>query len=160
MHRLAIFAGFACATLSAQRASLVIQTGHTAGVETLAFSPDGRLLASASTDAKIKLWDTTTGLELRELPGHQYGTTVLAFSPDGRTLLTGGASLRFIDVATGSESRRLANESRGRAAVSVDFRLIATSDSGQIRLWDAATGAQVRSFENNDAFVETLAFSP
>jgi WD40 repeat protein len=65
-------------------------TGHTAGLAGIAFSPDGRRLATASFDRTIKLWDTATGREVFTLRGHTAGALVLAFSPDGHRLVSGG----------------------------------------------------------------------
>ena len=60
--------------------------GHTSGVYTVAFSADGKLLASGSGDKTIKLWDVATGTEVRTLPGHTDRVTSVAFSPDGKLL--------------------------------------------------------------------------
>ena len=70
---------------------LVLRTlvGHTAEVVGIAFSPDGRRIASASFDRTIKLWDTATGSEVFTLRGHTSGLLVLAFSPDGRRIVSG-----------------------------------------------------------------------
>jgi WD40 repeat protein/serine/threonine protein kinase len=65
-------------------------TGHSAEVVSLAFSPDGRRLASASSDRTLKLWDTTTGQDVFTLRGHTAGVRCLAFSPDGNILVSGG----------------------------------------------------------------------
>ena len=64
--------------------------GHTADVLGLAFSPDGRRIATSSWDRTIKLWDTDTGREVFTLRGHTAGLLVVAFSPDGRRLVSGG----------------------------------------------------------------------
>ena len=70
---------------------LVLRTlvGHTAEVVGIAFSPDGRRIATASFDRTIKLWDTATGSEVFTLRGHTAGLLVLAFSPDGRRIVSG-----------------------------------------------------------------------
>jgi WD40 repeat protein len=85
--------------------------GHTAAVLTVAFSPDGRLLASGSGDARVKIWDAEIGAEKLALVGHTSQVNTVAFSPDGARLLSGGRSgatafsgeLRLWSVATGQE---------------------------------------------------------
>src|SRR5205823_3383662 len=76
---------------AAQRPELVVQTGHSDGVNAVAFSPDGRTLASGSDDKKIKLWDVATGIQLRSLEGHTSQVSAVTFSPDGKTLASGSA---------------------------------------------------------------------
>jgi WD40 repeat protein/class 3 adenylate cyclase len=64
--------------------------GHTADVVRIAFSPDGRRIATASYDQTVKIWDTATGREVFTLRGHTAGVLSLAFSPDGHRLVSGG----------------------------------------------------------------------
>jgi WD40 repeat protein len=60
--------------------------GHTASIQWLVFSPDGRRLASASSDHTVRIWDAATGTELATLRGHADAVMRLAFNPDGRHL--------------------------------------------------------------------------
>lgn len=69
----------------------------------LAFSPNGKVLASGEVDKKIRLWDTAAGKQLAVLEGHTKQVAALAFSPDGATLHSAGydATVRLWDVASG-----------------------------------------------------------
>jgi WD40 repeat protein len=78
--------------------------GHSRWVESVAFSPDGRLLASGSDDETIKLWDPATGALKHTLEGHSGSVASVAFSPDGRRLASGSSdrTIKLWDPATGA----------------------------------------------------------
>lgn len=72
-----------------------------AGLTSVAFSPDGRLFAAGSLDAIVRLWDTTTGVQLGRFAGHSDSVYSVAFSPDGKTLCSGSLdrSIRAWDIS-------------------------------------------------------------
>jgi WD40 repeat protein len=142
----------------------------------VAYSPDGKILAAGGADNRIRLLDAATGKEIRRLAGHQARTfspprnpkspldllvgsvgkgnvTSLAFSPDGKTLASGGWDdmVRLWEVATGKQLRKLdAHQAMvARVAFSPDGKVLASRGGldGVLRLWDPATGAELHKVE-------------
>jgi RNA polymerase sigma factor (sigma-70 family) len=122
--------------------------GHTGEVSALAFSPDGKLVASCSADRTARIWDTATGKELRRFADLENKVRCVAFSPEGKTLAASGSVILLWDAY-------------GELAFSPDGKLLACGCSdGVVRLWDPATGAQVRQWLANRSSPTTVTFSP
>jgi WD40 repeat protein/serine/threonine protein kinase len=164
---------------------LLTLTGHKSPVWCVAFSPDGRLLATGAgeslvpTPGELKLWDAVTGKERSALPGTPCPVVALAFSPDGRRLAsahsdTGGGNraglIRLWDVQTGELLQTFAGHKLRILALaySPDGTLLASGGShgeppreqGELKVWDTATGREVFSLAGHTGPVAGVAFSP
>ena len=142
--------------------------GHTDLINSVAFSPDGRLLASGSMDRTVKLWDVQTNACLRTLTLHTSWVRSVAFSPDGKLLASASddKTVRLWDPQTGAPVRVLSGHYSGVLAVafSPDGRtLVSLSpvNRGELIVWDVQSGALVKRIAvNHTSMVRTLAFSP
>jgi WD40 repeat protein len=146
-------------------AALLTLAGHPNCVFHVAYSPDGKLLATASKDRTVKLWDAARGKEVRALEGHAGEVYSSAFSPDGKVLASGSddKTIRLWDVASGKELHVL----RGHTgdvyglAFSPDGKVLASgSGDNDVRLWDVAAGKGLRALKGHGHRVCTVAFSP
>ncbi|MDE0088265.1 MAG: hypothetical protein OXU23_21265 [Candidatus Poribacteria bacterium] len=83
--------------------------GHYADIDAIIFSPDGKMLATASEDYTARLWDAQTGAHRLALKGHTSEVSSIAFSPDGKTVRTGSldGTLRLWDTNTGTQLRTI-----------------------------------------------------
>lgn len=152
------------ATEAAVQARLVVQLGHSAPVHAVAYSPDGRLAATASADATAKIWAAATGHELRTLSGHTDDIDAIAFSPDGRFIATGSRdkTAKLWDAATGAEIRTFPHGNGWILAVafSPDGRLVLTGGwDSTVTFWNVATGEPVRTLSGLDKGVNSIAMT-
>jgi WD40 repeat protein/uncharacterized caspase-like protein len=148
-----------------KRPRLVAQLGHTSGVSSVAFAPDGKQVVTGSYDHTARLWDVQSGKELRAFTGHADGVDSVAFAPDGKQVLTGGGdnTARLWDVQSGKELRTFTGLSS--PVTSVTFspdgkQVLAGGLRNGARLWDVQSGKELRAFTGHDTSVDSVAFSP
>jgi WD40 repeat protein/serine/threonine protein kinase len=140
-------------------------TGHRGPVQALAFSPDGRTLASGAQDNEVILWDVAAGTKLKELRGHASHVRSVEFSPDGALLLSAGrdAQIKLWRPASYGETREIdADLAAGYATLAARFsadgqRIVTASGDFTASLWDAASLARVQNFQEGHDFLASTA---
>ena len=139
--------------------------GHRAKVHGIAWSPNGKMFATASLDRDLKLWDASTNKEIKTLIGHADFVFSIAFSPDGKRLLSGSAdrTARLWDIDSGKELMQLKGHQGAiqQAVFSKDGSLIAcASADGTVRIHDGNSGDFLLTLRGHRNKVESVAFSP
>ncbi|MCO6456805.1 MAG: protein kinase [Pirellulaceae bacterium] len=151
---------------------------HHSFVNDVAWSADGSLLASASSDRTVNVWDAATGERKFQLTGHQGQVMCVAFDRAGTLLATGSqgpltdfgsttpndmGELKLWDLATGRERLALAGHELGTFAVAFSpdgATLASASRDGTVKLWRAADGTLIRTLFGHAGSVQHVAFSP
>ncbi|MFD8820912.1 protein kinase [Streptomyces sp. NPDC059605] len=139
-------------------------TGHTASVNWIDLTNDGRIVASASADRTIRLWRTGDGECLSVLEGHDHLVDRVAFSPDGGRLLSLGRDrrARLWDVATGRCLRVLDASAFGTAAsfCGDGSRALIAGQGRMLRLWDLDEDRPLRGFDGFDLSLNAVWTTP
>ncbi len=154
-------------------------TGDTVGsinhrqVESVAFSPDGTLLAEATSESSLlgsaRLWDPGTGMQVRMLAEGERNVREIVFSPDGKQVAFNardeqGANHKIVlmEAATGQRVRELREPRLAvtRLAYSPDGTLLASAGATQVVIWDLATGKPRHNFSAHKKAIQAVQFSP
>lgn len=140
-------------------------SGHQGPVWSVAYAPDGSILATGSDDATLRLWDAATGAQKAELAGHRSAIFVVAFAHSGKFLISGGSdgTLRLWDATTWKQLRTLPHRGGNvrRLAISPDDKTVATGASAQdVELWDLDTHKIHHALTKHQGTIQAIAFAP
>ena len=132
--------------------------GHTQGIWSVAFAPDGLTLASGGSDRYVRIWDIETGRLLRSLRGHTQEIRQVVYSPDGQTLATGSEdrTIRLWNPNTGETSRLLFTR-YDHAVCSLSFSpdglmLARGGQNKDIKIWEVTTGTELMTLLGKDQY--------
>jgi WD40 repeat protein len=143
--------------------ALAIFTGHRGVVRSVAYSPDGSRIVTASHDGTARVWDARTGIQLQVLTGHTSGVRTAAFSPDGSQILTASSdgTARIWDGRTGSQLLILKTPEKVYfAAYSADGARIVTSSTSGLQIWSAHAGMLLTQLTAQPAGIPDEGFAP
>jgi predicted NACHT family NTPase len=134
-------------------------------VRSVAFSIDGRLLATGDYHGVVRLWEAASGRELLTCKGHTYGVNSVVFSSDGKTLASGSddQTVRLWDINSGECLNTLHGHSRwiNSVAFSPDGKTLASgSDDQTVRLWDIKSGECRNTLHGHSRWINSVVFSP
>ena len=123
--------------------------GHTDPVYAIAWSPDGKTLATAGFDNTVRLWDAATRKEIKKFEGHTKLVLAVAIAPDGKHILSGSQdnTAKIWDVPTSGPAKTFAGHPAALEALAVkpDGKQFAAAAGKSVKVWDLTTGAASRT---------------
>jgi WD40 repeat protein/tRNA A-37 threonylcarbamoyl transferase component Bud32 len=140
--------------------------GHKGRVTAVTFAPDGQRLVTAGADGTARVWDASSGREMRCLRGHRSEVTAVAFAPHGQWLVTGSTdgTARIWDAASGRELQTLQAQHpspvRAVAVIPDGKRVVTGSEDGLARVWDAPSGQQLLNLQGHTGPVWAVTATP
>ena len=144
---------------------LAVLSGHADNVVSIAFSPDGLLLAAGDKTGAVKLWEVESGKVQRQWQVHTEMVAAVVFAPNGRSIATGSydGSIRLWELESGKRLRTMEAHRDGVADVQFDLTgtvLVSSGRGGEIALWNLPTGERTGSLAGHTARVWSVALSP
>nr|WP_322684703.1 ribosome assembly protein 4 [Nostoc sp. DedQUE07]MDZ8130659.1 ribosome assembly protein 4 [Nostoc sp. DedQUE07] len=139
--------------------------GHSDEVNSVAYSPNGQQLASASTDKTIKIWDASSGQLLKTLTGHSNSVTSVAFSPNGQQLASASFdnTIKIWDVSSGKLLKTLTGHNKEVNSVTYSpngQQLASASGDKTIKIWDVSSGKLLKTLTGHSSLIIGVAYSP
>jgi WD40 repeat protein len=141
----------------AQKPEVVVQKGHTGGFGCFAFTPDGKYILSAGIAGDIKLWETSTGKEIKTYWGES--TNFIIISKDGKSFFTGnGSNIINREIFTGKELKNIKKEYLQSIVFSTDRKYLFTAGFDySVKLFDISEEKDIRSFAGHKEIVSCIA---
>jgi WD40 repeat protein/formylglycine-generating enzyme required for sulfatase activity len=138
---------------------------HTGPLNSASFSPDGKLIVTASADKTAKLWDATSGKLIFTLEGHKESLVSATFSPDGKLVVTASAdrTARVWETVSGKLLYTLEGHNDGllSAIFSPDRKLLVTASYDRTaKVWETATGKLLATLKGHEGPIYSAVFSP
>ena len=149
---------------AAAEAEIILEKGLICNVYSLAYSPDGKLIAAGYNNNLIRIWDAKTGSLQKTLSGHNGVVWSVAFSPDGKTLISGSAdkTIKCWNVQSGKEIRTLKghNDTVSFVTYSTDGVYFASGSADHtINIWDASNGRLLQTLKGHSKTIASIAYS-
>ena len=140
-------------------------SGHINSVASVAYNPDGQILASGSYDNTIKLWNLTKNKEIRTFKGHSAWVAAVAITPNNKNLVSGSYdnTIKLWNLVNGQQIRTFKghSDSIGSLLVTKDGKtIISGSFDRTIKIWDLNNGEETRTLTGHSSKVSSIAISP